>query len=243
MIKGINGHPYFDLDRYLDIEGFIKLHAEMSKGIVLSKYKKEGNIVKPSGAMEPGSWEVPFKPSCVALEEYYRLPEDDPIRVAGRELGEMDNRDQFIQYLKLVLGGYDAYQFVFLKTEDGGWETRFDEKAWTPDAEHFPRLKLWLENLVAKEFLHISEGSCSSNRSMTVFLYVIEIYTEQIWEFTATEHTGTNLYIFLLTVRNRCICGILKQKKKFTYSLEPAGSTIRTGTVPKKVIRRATDLG
>lgn len=148
MIKGINGQPYYDLDKYLDIEGFVNLHAEMSKGIVLSKHKKEGNIVKPSGAMEPGSWEAHFKPSCVALEEYYNLEEDDLIRVAGRELGEMDNRDQFIQYLKLTMGAYDAYQFVFLKTEEGGWDSRFDEKDWTPDAQYFPNLKLWLEKLI-----------------------------------------------------------------------------------------------
>jgi len=148
MIKGINGQPYIDLDSYIDVDGFVNLHAEMSKGIVLSKYKKEGNILKPSGAMEPGSWTAHFKPSCVALEEYYKLPEDDPIRQAGRELGEMDNRDQFIQYLKLTMGAYDAYQFVFLKTEEGGWDSRFDQKEWTPDAVHFPNLKLWLENLV-----------------------------------------------------------------------------------------------
>lgn len=156
MIKGINGRPYFDLDQYLDIEGFVGLHAEMSKGIVLSKYKKEGNIIKPSGALETGSWIPNFKPSCVALEEYYQLEKDDPIRICGRELGEMNNRDQFIQYLKLTMGAYDAYQFVFLKTEDGGWETRFDEKDWTPDSEYFPNLKTWLENLVtSKIFTHL----------------------------------------------------------------------------------------
>lgn len=156
MIKGINGVPYFNLDTYLDVNGFSDLHAEISKGLVLSKHKKEGNIIKHTGAFETGSWKVPFKPSCVALEEYYRLDENDPIRVAGRELGEMNNRDQFIQYLKLALGGYDAYQFVFLKTEEGGWDSRFDEKDWTSDAIYFPNLKLWLENLIKEKiFTHL----------------------------------------------------------------------------------------
>ena len=59
-------------------------------------------------------------------------------------------------FLKLALGAYDPYQFIFLKTEAGGWETRFDEKTWTPDAELFPELKLWLENLVEQRvFKHL----------------------------------------------------------------------------------------
>lgn len=148
MIKGINGSPYFNLDKFLDINTFVNLHGEISKGIVLSKYKKEGNIVKPAGGLEPGGWIPPFKPSCVALQEYYMLPDNDPIKIAGKELGEMNNRDQFIQYLKLTLGGYDAYQFVFLKTEEGGWDSRFDEKEWTEDSKYFPNFKIWLENLV-----------------------------------------------------------------------------------------------
>jgi hypothetical protein len=59
-------------------------------------------------------------------------------------------------FLKLALGAYDPYQFVFLKTEAGGWESRFDEKTWTPDVELFPELKIWLENLVEqKVFKHL----------------------------------------------------------------------------------------
>ncbi len=155
MIKGINGRSWFDLDNLIDIEGWKKLHPEICKGLVLSKHKKEGNLYVCAGAEK--SPHFGFRKFIhYAIEEYNSLPDDHPIKITGQSLGGLDNRDQFIQYLKLVLGAYDSYQFIFLKTESGGWETRFDEKDWTPDIEYFPNLKLWLEDLVNKEvFKHL----------------------------------------------------------------------------------------
>jgi len=153
MIKGINGSPYVNLEPYIDIMGFSKLHYKICRGLVQSKYKKEGNMVKPGGC--EGAYELTFKPLYQALEEYHALPEDHEIRQEGRVIGEYKNRDQFMLFLKLALGAYDPYQFVFLKTEAGGWESRFDEKTWTPDVELFPELKVWLEGLVGPVFKHL----------------------------------------------------------------------------------------
>jgi hypothetical protein len=153
MIKGINGSPYVNIEPHIDIEGFSKLHYKICRGLVQSKYKKEGNMVRPGGC--EGAYKLTFKPLYQALEEYHALPEDHEIRVEGRVIGEYKNRDQFMLFLKLVLGAYDPYQFIFLKTEAGGWESRFDEKIWTPDAELFPELKIWLEALVGPVFKHL----------------------------------------------------------------------------------------
>jgi hypothetical protein len=153
MIRGIAGQPYINLDPYLDVETIKSLHYKICKGIVQSKYKKEGNIVRPGGFGD--AYDLTFKPTFLALEEYQALPDDHEIKVLGRELGELDNRDQFVLFLKLVLGAYDPYQFIFLKTEAGGWETRFEEKPWTPDAELFPELKQWIENLQGTVFKHL----------------------------------------------------------------------------------------
>jgi len=147
MIRGINNQPYINLEPFIDIEGFKQLHYKICKGLVLAEYKKEGNIVKPGGI--DGVIEYPFKPLYKAIEEYEALPENHEIRVIGKEIGEWNNRDKFVLFLKLTLGAYDPYQFIFLKTEDGGWETRFKEKAWTNDIQYFPELKQWLENLVS----------------------------------------------------------------------------------------------
>jgi len=153
MIKGINGQPYINLDSYIDIEGFKSLHYKICKGIVLSEYKKEGNIVKMGGWAN--QYRPTFKPICFALDDYYALPEDHEIRQIGREIGELKNRDKFVLFLKLAMEAYDPYQFIFLKTEDGGWESRFEEKAWTPDARHFLELRAWLETLVGTVFTHL----------------------------------------------------------------------------------------
>ena len=120
MIRGIGGIPYINLDNYIDVEGFKKLHYKICKGIVYSENKKEGNIVQPGGF--DNAYQIPFKPIFQALEEYYNLPEDHEIRVIGREIGELQNRDKFILYLKLTMGAYDAYQFIFLKTLDNQLE-------------------------------------------------------------------------------------------------------------------------
>jgi hypothetical protein len=153
MIRGINSQPYINLDPFIDIEGFKKLHYKICKGLILAEHKKEGNMVKPGGCelgMDQG-----IKPLFQALEEYHNLPEDHEIRVLGREIGEYDNRDQFMLFLKLSMGAYDPYQFIFLKTEDGGWDTRFEEKSWTLDAKLFPELVIWLESLVGTVFTHL----------------------------------------------------------------------------------------
>ncbi len=153
MIRGIAGKPYINLDPYLDIEGLKSLHYKICKGIVQSKYKKEGNIVRPGGFND--AYELTFKPTFQALEEYNALPDDHEIKILGKELGELNNRDEFVLFLKLALGAYDPYQFIFLKTEDGGWETRFEEKPWTPDADYFPELKQWIQKLVGPVFKHL----------------------------------------------------------------------------------------
>lgn len=153
MIRGINNQPYINLDPYIDVKGFSDLHYKICGGIVKSEYKKEGNIVEPGGFNN--AYELPFKPIFRALEEYNALPDDHEIKIVGESIGGLANRDKFIQYLKLSLGAYDPYQFIFLKTEDGGWESRFEEKPWTSDSQYFLELKEWIEQLVGTVFKHL----------------------------------------------------------------------------------------
>lgn len=154
MIRGVGGIPYINLDNHINLADFQKLHYKICKGLVLAEHKKEGNMVHPGGFND--AYEVPFKPLFKALEEYHALPDNHEIRRLGREIGEYQNRDKFMLFLKLALGAYDPYQFVFLKTEEGGWESRFEEKQWTSDAQHFPELVEWLKSLVSNRvFEHL----------------------------------------------------------------------------------------
>ena len=83
MIRGIAGQPYINLDPYLDVETVKSLHYKICKGIVQSKYKKEGNIVRPGGF--GNAYELSFKPTFLALEEYQALPDDHEITIVGLE--------------------------------------------------------------------------------------------------------------------------------------------------------------
>jgi len=155
MIRGINNQPYLNLDPYLDIEGFKKIHLQICRGLVLAEHKKEGNLLAPGIVEEIAH--LGFKPLFHVLKEYNQLPEDHEIKVVGRTIGSTkENRDKFVLYLKLAMGAYDPYQMIFLKTEAGPWVSRFDEKDWSPDVQYFPELKIWLDDLVEKKvFKHL----------------------------------------------------------------------------------------
>lgn len=194
MIRGIGGKPYIDLDPYLDIEGFKKLHIEMCYGLAMAEWKKIGNMVKPGGC-EDITW--PFKPIFRALEEYYALPGDHQIRQYGKKIGELDNRNNFINYLKLSMGAYDPYEFVFLKSESGGWESRFEEKDWTSDAKLFPGLVIWLKRLVDQNiFTHLgriiffkSEHGVVMPKHRDLILPNETEYTDHLHEFIHIRST------------------------------------------------------
>ena len=144
MIRGIGGNPFINLDPFLDINGFNKLYYEMCYGITKARTKKEGNICRPGGM---GDFQALPKPLFQAIEEYNSLPKDHEIKKYGKMIGELNNRDEFVRFLKLSLGAYDPYKFIFIKSEEGGWERRFEEKPWTDDAQYFPGLVKWLETL------------------------------------------------------------------------------------------------
>ena len=158
MIKGIDGKPYIDLDPYLDIEGFKKLHPENCAGLALAKdYVKEGTWMAPGFDMRDSSYIMNWKPIYVAMQEYLALPNTHPIRVAGdplyyNNLNNYENRNVFTRYLKNVLGANDPYTYYFLWNE-GDWNNRDAERYKAPEAKFFPGLVNWVENLVTTNII------------------------------------------------------------------------------------------
>ena len=62
MIKGIGGKPYINLDQYLDIEGFKKLHPEISKGMAVARdFAKEGTWMAPGFDWKDASYIMNWK--------------------------------------------------------------------------------------------------------------------------------------------------------------------------------------
>ena len=143
MIRGIGGKPYINLDPFLDIDGFKKLHPEICKGFALARdYAKEGTWMKPGFDWKDASYIVNWKPIYKAVEEYLALPETDPIRVAGdpmyfTDLSNFKNRNLFTRYLKMVMGASDPYIYYFL-WEQGDWNDRGAKREPTEESKFFP---------------------------------------------------------------------------------------------------------
>jgi len=152
MIRGIGGKPYINLDPYLDIEGFRKLHPENCRGFALARdYAKEGTWMAPGFDWSDASYIIDWKPIYKAWEEYQSLPEDNPIKIEGNKILPTDfsdykQRNIFTRYLKTTLGANDPYTYYFLWNE-GDWNERNAERQKTEESKFFPGMVDWVKNL------------------------------------------------------------------------------------------------
>jgi hypothetical protein len=153
MIKGIDNKPYINLDPFLDIDGFKSLHPEICKGFALARdYAKEGTWMAPGYKFDDMSYTIDWKPIYQAFNEYQSLPDDHPIKIAGKDIFPSDFKDYkqrnlFTRYLKSVLGANDPYIYYFL-WEEGDWNDRNGARQRTPIQQYFPGVVSWVENLV-----------------------------------------------------------------------------------------------
>ncbi len=158
MIKGIAGRPYINLDDYLDIDGFKKLHPEIAKGMALaSDYAKEGTWMKPGFDWKDASYIIDWKPIYKAWEEYQQLSDNNPIKIEGNKIVPSDfsdykQRNIFTKYLKLTMGANDPYMYYFL-WDEGDWNVRNAKRDPTEESKFFPGLVKWVHDLVDKNLI------------------------------------------------------------------------------------------
>jgi len=149
MIKGIGGQKYFDLEKYLDMDTFDKLQPEIYSGFALARqYAKEGTWMEPGFTFEDMSYRVDWKPIYQALDEFMKLPDDNPIKVEGmkhwpKDFKDYKQRNVFTRYLKMALGAYDPYIYYFL-WEEGDWNDRPGERQMTEESKYFPNVVNWV---------------------------------------------------------------------------------------------------
>jgi hypothetical protein len=152
MIKGIAGKPYIELDSFLDIEGFKKLHPEICKGFALAReYAKEGTWMSPGFDWSDASYIIDWKPIYRTWEEYQKLPDDHPVKIEGnkilpKDFGDYKQRNIFTRYLKAALGANDPYLYYFLWNE-GDWNERNSTRQKTEESSFFLGVVEWVENL------------------------------------------------------------------------------------------------
>jgi hypothetical protein len=152
MIKGINGKPYYDLEKYLDMAMFDSLQPEILRGFADSReFAKEGTWMNPGFNLKDLSYPMYWKPIYKAIEEFLALPDDNPIKKNGidlyRDFKDYRVRNRFTRYIKMAMGAYDPYIYYFL-WEDGSWDDRTAPRKLTPEAEYFPNVVRWIENMI-----------------------------------------------------------------------------------------------
>jgi hypothetical protein len=157
MIKGINNHPYIDMEQYLDMDMFDQLQPEIYTGFALARmYAKEGTWMAPGFTFEDMSYQIYWQPIYKAMDKFMLLPDNDPIKVAGIKLmpknfKNFQERNVFTRYLKMAMGAYDPYIYYYL-WEEGSWDDRTAPRKLTEEAAYFPNVVKWVESLVGTVF-------------------------------------------------------------------------------------------
>jgi hypothetical protein len=159
MIKGINNKPYIDMEPYIDMVGFDKLQPEIYTGFAEAReFAKEGTWMKPGFTWDDCSYKLHWKPIPYAIDEFLKLPDDDPIKIAGMKLytdfGNYKSRNKFTRYLKMAMGAYDPYIYYFL-WEEGDWNDRPGKRQMTEESKYFPNVVDWVLQLKGPVFEHI----------------------------------------------------------------------------------------
>jgi hypothetical protein len=152
MIKGINNQPYIDMTPYINMDEFDQLQPEIIRGFAEAReYAKEGTWMKPGFNFDNMSYKLSWKPIYQAMDEFMALPKDDPIYLGGidlfKDFNDYKQRNKFTRYLKMAMGAYDPYIYYFL-WEEGSWDDRTAPRKLTPEAEHFPNVVKWVEDLI-----------------------------------------------------------------------------------------------
>jgi hypothetical protein len=152
MIKGINNQPYIDMTPHINMDEFDQLQPEIIRGFAEAReYAKEGTWMKPGFSFDNMSYRLHWKPVYQAMEEFMELPKNDPIYQGGidlfKDFKDYKQRNKFTRYLKMSMGAYDPYIYYFL-WEEGSWDDRTAPRKLTEEAQYFPNVVKWVEDLI-----------------------------------------------------------------------------------------------
>jgi hypothetical protein len=133
----INGYPYINLEKFVDLTEFDALHAEICRGIATSKHLAVNGLQKINpGSINPNSQGYSVKALYDVYSHWQSLPNNDPLKIAGLNL----DYNQTTTYLKYALGGYDLYSLYRLLDEAD------NSINLTEINSHFPKLTSWIIN-------------------------------------------------------------------------------------------------
>jgi len=134
-IKGINGIPYLDLEKHVDLQVFDSLHSEICRGISTARpFIIDGNHKINLGSINPHAQGYKIQPLYEKFSHWESLADTDPLKIAGKDL----NHNQLTTYLKYAFGGYDLYAHYDIL------EPNFETNGLSELSNHFPNLIKWI---------------------------------------------------------------------------------------------------
>lgn len=134
----IKGQTFIDLQKFIDLKDFDNLHPGICKGIATSEHLAiQGLQTYHPGTVNPDAQGFDINPLSSVYNAWRELPEDDPLKVNGKDL----SYNQLTNYLKFSLGAYDHYIVYKLLDDD------FKTNGVGDVGEHFPNLIDWILNL------------------------------------------------------------------------------------------------
>ena len=167
-VWGIGGHPFIDLERYVDVAALEALHDEISLGLTLVETEYTGGSHKTMGIVPPSLVDAPYLDYGHVLA---RMPPDefatflsladDPralVRAGAQPSWFGEERDhplsrKQMRWLKHRYGVYFPWQVFYEMIPTSGWEDKANGqgKVFTAEAKrHFPRLIDFVQRLPFK---------------------------------------------------------------------------------------------
>jgi hypothetical protein len=126
---------FIDLEKHIDLTEWDNLKPEICRGIATAKDLAWDGIHFTYGVIRPWAHGVDINPLWHVVKSWKELPEDDPFKIAGKDL----NHNQLTDYLKNAFGAYDFYR-VYPVIEIGNIQGEC--------SKHFPGLITWIQSLV-----------------------------------------------------------------------------------------------
>jgi len=137
----IHDRIFFDLEQFIDLTEFDRLHLEISKGIATARHLALDGIHEiPEGTIHPHAQGIPVTPLYEVVSMWKSLSDDDPRKIAGKDL----THNQLTDYLKNAFGAYDFYRlFPIIEEHNIIGEV----------SEHFPGLLKWIQSFISNGIL------------------------------------------------------------------------------------------
>lgn len=134
----IKGRLFIDLEKYIDLKQFDSFLPRICKGMATSSHLAVyGLQTYHPGTVNTDAQGIDVKPLSQVYEYWNKLPETDPLKIAGKDL----TYNELTTFLKYSLHAYDHY--TLYKVLDGDYKHTGVGETGT----HFPELVEWVLGL------------------------------------------------------------------------------------------------